>query len=118
MTVLLVAFGGALGALLRYLVDRAVQYRFGSDFPWGTFTVNVTGSAVLGLLIGLAPGDGVMAFAATGLCGAFTTYSTLSYDAYRLAVEGTAVRSASYVVGTTVAGLLAGVIGLLAGSAF
>lgn len=86
MTVLLVALGAAVGAPLRYLADRAVQARHDSVFPWGTFTVNLAGSYLLGLLAGGAqavPGS-VMALAGTGLCGALTTYSTFSYETLRL----------------------------------
>ena len=56
MTVLLIALGAAVGAPLRYLVDRAIQSRHESSFPWGTLTVNVVGSFLLGLLVGWAAG--------------------------------------------------------------
>jgi CrcB protein len=78
MTVLLVALGAALGAPLRYLTDRAVRARTDSVFPWGTFTVNITGSALLGFLIALPAGGAVMAAAGTGFCGALTTYSSFA----------------------------------------
>ncbi|MGA8112132.1 MAG: fluoride efflux transporter CrcB [Actinocatenispora sp.] len=88
MTVLFVALGAAVGAPLRYLVDRAVQTRHDSVFPWGTFTVNMLGSFVLGLLTGGAHAAGVPApvtvLLGTGLCGALTTYSTFSYETVRL----------------------------------
>ena len=88
MTWLLVAVGAAVGAPLRYLIDRGVQSRHDSRFPWGTFTVNVTGSFVLGLVVGgtlaaAVPGS-VAALVGTGLCGALTTYSTFSFETVRL----------------------------------
>ncbi|GIF15242.1 hypothetical protein Ate01nite_52740 [Actinoplanes teichomyceticus] len=52
MTALLVALGAAVGAPLRYLTDRYVQARYGAGFPWGTLAVNVTGSLILGLVLG------------------------------------------------------------------
>lgn len=87
MTVLLIALGAAIGAPARYLTDRAVQARHDSVFPWGTFIVNITGSALLGFLAAL-PGHG-MAGTVTGtaFCGAFTTYSTFSYETLRLAED-------------------------------
>ena len=92
MTVLLVALGAAVGAPLRYLVDRAVQARHDSLFPWGTFAVNVAGSLVLGVLAGgstshAVPGS-VVALVGTGLCGALTTYSTFGYETIRLIEDG------------------------------
>ncbi|TDD84394.1 CrcB family protein [Actinomadura darangshiensis] len=88
MTILLVALGAALGAPLRYGADRMIQARHDSVFPWGTFTVNVTGCALLGFLVALPAGDEVMAAAGTGLCGALTTYSTFGYETLRLAEDG------------------------------
>ncbi|MFE9256042.1 fluoride efflux transporter CrcB [Streptomyces sp. NPDC006879] len=88
----LVALGGAVGAPLRYLVDRSVQTRHDSVFPWGTFTVNASGSLLLGVLTGaVAAGavpSGVQLLLGTGLCGALTTYSTFSYETLRLAERG------------------------------
>ncbi|MFG2004206.1 fluoride efflux transporter CrcB [Spirillospora sp. NPDC048911] len=85
---LLVAVGAAIGAPLRYLADRTMQARHDSLFPWGTFTVNVSGSALLGFLAALPAGDGVMTLAGTGFCGALTTYSTFGYETLRLAEDG------------------------------
>jgi fluoride exporter len=88
VTVLLVVVGAAVGAPLRYLVDRAVQARHDSVFPWGTFTVNMIGSALLGLVTGGALAAAlpapVVTLLGTGLCGALTTYSTFSYETLRL----------------------------------
>ncbi|NBE92759.1 fluoride efflux transporter CrcB [Nonomuraea sp. K271] len=104
MTVLLIVLGAAVGAPLRYLVDRAVQARHDTVFPWGTLTVNVAGSLLLGFLAGLPAGDGMMALAGTGFCGALTTYSTLGYETVRLVEEG----ARFHAVANALAGVLAG----------
>jgi len=113
MTVLLVALGAAVGAPLRYLTDRAVQSRHDSVFPWGTLTVNVGGSLVLGFLVGLPAGQAVSALLGTGFCGALTTYSTFSYETLRLprllAVANVAV--------SVLAGLGAAYLGILLAAA-
>ncbi|MFB7383695.1 fluoride efflux transporter CrcB [Kitasatospora purpeofusca] len=111
MNWLLVVLGATVGAPLRYLTDRAVQSRHDSVFPWGTFTVNVVGCLVLGLVTGAvaagAASSQVQLLLGTGLCGALTTYSTFSYETLRL-VEGGAGRYAlANVLGSVVAGLAA-----------
>lgn len=117
MTVLLVAAGGATGAVLRYVVDRLVQRR-GAGFPFGTLLVNVTGSAVLGLLAGLAlGGPAVQAAVGVGLCGSMTTYSTFGYETVHLFTERARLHAVLNVVGTIVAGFVAAGLGLLIGRA-
>ena len=113
MTVLLVALGAAIGAPLRYLTDRAIQARHDSVFPWGTLTVNVVGSLLLGLLTGLPAGPAVAALVGTGFCGALTTYSTFSYETLRLIQDGARFYAAANVVASIVAGLGAAYCGLL-----
>jgi fluoride exporter len=113
MTLLLVALGAALGAPLRYLVDRAVQARHDSVFPWGTFAVNVTGSCLLGGLTATAahlPGP-VLALAGTGLCGALTTYSTFGYETIRLLQDRARLYATFNAVASVVAGLGAAALG-------
>lgn len=112
MTVLLVALGAAVGAPTRYLADRAVQWRFGTRFPWGTLAVNVVGCFVLGLVAGsrTAPAA-VVSLVGTGFCGALTTYSMSSWESLRLAEDGFRWRSVAYVLLSTAAGLGAAVLG-------
>jgi len=109
MTALLVALGAAVGAPLRYLVDRAIQARHDSLFPWGTWCVNVAGSFVLGLLAAGASAQGVsgplMALAGVGFCGALTTYSTFGYETVRLLESGSWFYATANVVASVVAGL-------------
>ncbi|SHN47795.1 fluoride efflux transporter CrcB [Cryptosporangium aurantiacum] len=113
MTVLLVALGAAVGAPLRYLTDRAVQARHDSEFPWGTFIVNMVGSALLGFLAGLPASTAVTALLGTGFCGALTTYSTFSYETWRLADRGSHFLALANVLASLLAGLGAGAIGLM-----
>ncbi|WP_328904921.1 CrcB family protein [Streptomyces sp. NBC_00234] len=109
MTWLLVVIGGAVGAPLRYLTDRAVQARHGAGlpyvFPWGTFTANAAGSLLLGVLTGAAVSEPVYALVGTGLCGALTTYSTFSYETLRLAECGRGFLAAANVVASLLVGL-------------
>ena len=117
------AAGGAVGAPLRYLTDRAVQARHDSVFPWGTFTVNVAGSLILGVLTGAAlsgaAGHTVQLLLGTGLCGALTTYSTFSYETRRLVEDGAASFAVANVAGSVAAGLGAAFAGFaLAGALF
>ncbi|MFI6447324.1 fluoride efflux transporter CrcB [Kitasatospora sp. NPDC050543] len=111
MNWLLVVAGALVGAPLRYLTDRAVQSRHDSVFPWGTFTVNLVGCLVLGLVTGAvtagAASSRVQLLLGTGLCGALTTYSTFSYETLRLAEGGARLYAAANVVGSVVGGLAA-----------
>jgi CrcB protein len=111
----LVAAG--IGAPGRYLLDGWIQDRTSGAFPWGTFTVNVTGCLALGLLAGLGLyhdlGTTARTVLGTGGLGAYTTFSTLTFETVRLAEEGTvdeAVRNAA-------ASLLAGLAAVSAGLA-
>ncbi|CAL9363875.1 fluoride efflux transporter CrcB [Streptomyces sp. DH-12] len=109
MNWLYVLLGGMAGASLRCLTDRAVQSRHGSAFPWGTFTVNVAGSLILGLLAGAAAagaaGPGAQLLLGTGLCGALTTYSTFSHETLRLLENGARGHAVANVAVSTAAGL-------------
>ncbi|MEW2440960.1 fluoride efflux transporter FluC [Micromonospora marina] len=111
MTVLLIALGAAIGAPLRYLTDRAVQSRHAAPFPWGTLTVNVAGSLLLGGLLAAPVGPGVTALVGTGFCGALTTWSTLSYETLRLARTGERRVAYANMALSVVAGLGAAFLG-------
>ncbi len=116
MTVwLLILAGAAAGAPARWFVDGFVQARHDSVFPWGTFTVNVLGSFVLGLLLGASlEGETVVrlvALVGTGFCGAFTTFSTFSYESVVLAEDGSSRIAAVNVLASVAAGLAAAFAG-------
>lgn len=101
---LLVGVGGVLGALLRY----GVSVRFDHDtFPTGTFAVNVIGSFVLGLVTFGGAGTDVLLFVGTGACGAFTTFSSFSFETVRLWEDGGRARAGLNALGTLAAALIA-----------
>ena len=81
------ALGGA-GALARFVVASVVDERAGSDFPFGTFAVNVSGALVLGALVGVALDGDALVIAAAGLLGSYTTFSTWVFESHRLAEDG------------------------------
>jgi CrcB protein len=112
---LLVIAGAMVGAPLRYLTDRAVQLKHDTLFPWGTFTVNVGGSMILGLVAGAAAqgaaSQHVQLLVGTGLCGALTTYSTFSFETLRLTEQRARFYAAANVVGSVTAGLGAAFVG-------
>ncbi|QCX80758.1 Putative fluoride ion transporter CrcB [Streptomyces sp. YIM 121038] len=122
MNWVLVLTGAAVGAPLRYLTDRAVQGRHDSVFPWGTFTVNVVGCLVLGVLTGAvtygAAPNSAHLLVGTGLCGALTTYSTFSYETLRLAETGARFLAAANAAASVAAGLGAAVTGAAVARAF
>ena len=113
-----IAVAGAVGAPARYLVDGFVQDRSAGSFPWGTLVVNVTGSFALGVVTGLVVhhgfGGAPRLWLATGLGGAFTTFSTFSWETVRLIEEGEWRHAVGNVGVSVVAGFLAAAAGLSA----
>jgi CrcB protein len=113
VTLLLVLLGGAVGAVTRFLTDRALQSRVDAVLPWGTLAVNVAGSLLLGLLAGAGarlPGW-VGPLVGVGLCGALTTYSTFGFETIRLAESGARGYALVNIVATLAAGLSAAALG-------
>lgn len=114
--ILWVAAGGALGSAARYLVNVAAGRLLGPEFPWGTLTVNVAGSFVMGLLITLMAlkmqvSQEVRAFLTTGILGGFTTFSAFSLDFAALVERREAGLAALYAivsVGLSLAAIFAG----------
>ncbi len=115
MTLVLVMLGAAVGAPCRWLLDQAVQARRETAFPLGTWIINVSGSLLLGVILGAAafgPGSReLVALAGTGFCGGFTTYSTFGYETVRLAEDGSYLEAGMNVVSSLAVGLLAAFAG-------
>lgn len=107
---------GALGAPLRYLVDGAVQDCTLGAIPLGTLVVYASGSLVLGFLAGLAIhhglDDATKIVVGTGFCGAFTTFSTFSYETVRLIEDGAHQEAIRNLAGNLIVGALAAATGL------
>lgn len=103
---LLVAAGGALGSVLRYLVSLWALAWLGAAFPWGTLAVNVLGSAAIGALAGLGVQGEMRLLLVTGMLGGFTTFSAFSLETGLLA-ERHAGLAALYVVASLGLGLAA-----------
>lgn len=118
MTVVAVALGGALGAVSRYLLGSWIQSMSGGSFPWGTWTVNVLGSLLLGFAMvwlteTLASAE-LRLFVAMGFLGSFTTFSTFSFETVELIREGLWMRAGVYSLGSLMVGVLAVVAGAAA----
>lgn len=115
-TVFAVGIGGAVGSVLRYWTIVACGRLCGSAFPWGTLTVNVLGSFVMGVLIELfarrwSADEATRALLTVGLLGGYTTFSTFSLDMAVLMQRGEIVLPATYAVASvvlSVGGLFAG----------
>jgi CrcB protein len=105
-----------IGAPARYLVDGLVQDRTSGAFPWGTFVVNVSGCFLLGVLTGMGLyhdlDPTLHTVVGTGGLGAYTTFSTFSFETVRLAEEGAINEAMRNAAGSFVAGLAAAAVGL------
>ena len=102
--------------MCRYALDQAVQQRRADDLPYGTFVVNVSGSLLLGLVLGLVAHHGLASDAAlvagTGFAGGYTTLSTWAWETLALVEDGNPAAAAVNVLGSLAAGLLAAAAGL------
>lgn len=105
-----VGLAGGVGAVLRFLVDRAVARR-AAAFPAGTLVVNLTGAAVLGLMSGLVLPAEITLLAGTALIGSYTTFSTWMLETHRLAEERQFRPAAANIIAGIILGLVATQLG-------
>ncbi|MDN3593344.1 fluoride efflux transporter CrcB [Zunongwangia endophytica] len=113
---LLVFLGGGLGSVCRYLISRALNST-GTNLPWGTFTVNILGSFLIGLFLGIAIKNNTLNSAtnlilATGFCGGFTTFSTFSFENQALLRSGDYYNFVIYALATLIIGISSTFFGL------
>ena len=118
MTLVLIAVGGAAGAVSRYLVQGWVEDLSDGRFPWGTFVVNVSGSFVLGVVFALAIDRAVLAPEVrvplmVGFIGSYTTFATLMLESWRLVEDGALL----YALGNLLLSVAVGMVALVAGLA-
>jgi CrcB protein len=116
----LIALGGAAGAVARYQIAAAIQSRLPFVFPWGTFVVNVTGCFVMGCAMALlteriGAHQNWRFLVPIGFIGAYTTFSTFEFETYRAVVEGTWFAAGANVLGSVVAGYVALWLGIALG---
>ncbi|WP_099331803.1 fluoride efflux transporter FluC [Actinomyces minihominis] len=109
---LLVALGGGLGASVRFLIDASILARARAQFPWGTWLINLSGSFVLGLIVGPLSGMVWGPALTVGLLGGYTTFSSASLEGVTLAEDGKWGRALFYGFGTLVLAVLAALAGL------
>jgi CrcB protein len=121
--VALVAAGGAVGSVARYLVALWTAQQFGATFPWGTLSVNVIGSFLIGLLATLADelgamGPDVRVLLIVGVLGGFTTFSSFSLETLRLAEQHELARTAAYFCASIALSFAAAIAGIALGRLF
>jgi len=115
---LMIALGGALGAIARYEVASRIQSRLVSAFPWGTFVVNITGCFIMGLVttvlvekVGLH--ENWRFLIPVGFIGAYTTFSTFEMETYRAVTGGSMATGLANVLGSLIVGYVALWLGVL-----
>jgi CrcB protein len=112
-----VALLGGVGACARFAVDLTVSFREQGTFPLGTLVVNLTGALALGALAGAVTDEDALHLLATGLLGAYTTFSTWMFQSQRLAEDGEGAHALLNVVLSAALGLAAVWLGMQAGEA-
>jgi CrcB protein len=115
--ILLVGAGGFLGSIARYIIVKLVDTRLNQSFPFGTFTVNVIGCFLIGLIVGIVGrqlngGEAWRVFLGVGFCGGFTTFSAFALENQNLLVDRLISTAALYIVASVVAGVVAVFLGL------
>jgi CrcB protein len=117
-----VCLGSAIGGGARYLLAQAALRLLGPSFPYGTLTVNLVGSFLIGLIMHVGLETTLVSptariFLTTGVLGGLTTYSTFNYETLQMAVDGDWLAAATNIAATVVGCLAAGVLGLASGRA-
>ncbi|WP_077617087.1 fluoride efflux transporter CrcB [Bacillus sinesaloumensis] len=113
---ILVGIGGALGAASRYLAGVWIARKTRSTFPYSTFYINIAGSFLLGIIIGLKLNQDISEWSwlllGVGFCGAFTTFSTFGYEVIQLMITHQTRRAFVYIVATTAISIISSYIGI------
>jgi len=106
---LVVALGGSIGAVLRYLIFLISEKSYSQTFPWTTLVVNLIGSFVIGLLWGIFDkyyvSPGIRLFLFVGILGSFTTFSTFAFDVFSLGKDGSIKYLVIYILATNIFGI-------------
>jgi CrcB protein len=113
----LVGLLGGAGSIARFLVDGLVGERVGGEFPWGTLIVNLSGAALLGLLVGAAVSGNALVLAGTATLGSYTTLSTWMFEIHRLGQDDQLAIAAANLLGSLLVGFAALTLGHAIGAA-
>lgn len=111
MDLIFVGIGGALGSLVRYMLGKIIARKSKSAYPISTFTINVSGAILLGLLTGLNADENLYLLMGDGFSGAYTTFSTFMYEGFNSFMGNKKLNALVYILAT----LLLGIIGYAAG---
>jgi fluoride exporter len=118
--ILLVGLGGSLGSMLRYISARTIDTRINSSFPYGTLTVNLVGSLIIGVVYAITirktGSDNWRVFLGAGFCGGFTTFSAFAVENLNMINQRMFSSSLVYIIGSILLGILAVVIGTWIGN--
>jgi fluoride exporter len=117
MTLLAIAAGGFIGAVLRFAIGNFIKLKMKSNFPFSTLAVNLSGAFLLGIILGMGAEGVLYAFFGIGFLGAFTTYSTFMVEAVNLKKTGNGRKAILYLALSYAVGLLAAFLGLVCGMA-
>ena len=118
LNLLIIALGGALGAVSRFLLGNGLSRALGSALPYGTFVINIVGCFAMGLLMTIIVDREMIPaawrlFLCVGFLGGFTTFSSFGYEALMLLTEGRMLAALAYAGGSVVLGLVAAAAGVL-----
>lgn len=119
---ILVFIGGGLGSTLRYVIGKYMNSTE-TGIPWGTFTANILGSFIIGIILGMAAKNDALSsnqtlLLATGFCGGFTTFSTFAYENHVFLKSGDFTSFALYTIGSFIVAFLAVFAGLFIAKTF
>jgi CrcB protein len=119
---LLVFIGGGFGSTLRYVIGKYMNSTE-TGIPWGTFTANILGSLIIGIILGMAAKNDALSsnqtlLLATGFCGGFTTFSTFAYENHVFLKSGDFTSFALYTIGSFIVAFLAVFAGLFIAKSF
>ena len=115
----IIGLGGALGAMLRFVLGNSLTKVLGGNWPYGTFVINLAGCFLMGVLMTIIVERGLLPpiwrmFLCVGLLGGFTTFSSFGFEGFTLLVEGRLVESIFYIGGSLICGLMAVTMGVIA----
>ena len=112
MQYLLVAAGGALGSLTRFIIGRKISEKFTTGFPLGTFFINITGAVLLGIVSSAGLEVNMYTLIGDGFLGAYTTFSTFMYEGFNLFQDNEKLNALAYILGSLILGITGFIFGV------